>query len=89
MPLKSSNAQIIYVLPHRRKLIAAVAGKRRFFETLARWLDETQTFRSQHDLLVYCGADFSVTSGKRPDTRELQSPAQRGSGSISIHPTEL
>ncbi|HVR23602.1 MAG TPA: hypothetical protein VMU26_09790 [Candidatus Polarisedimenticolia bacterium] len=38
MPWKSSNAQIIYVLPHRRKRIAAVAGKRRFFEMLAAWV---------------------------------------------------
>ena len=106
MPLKFSNARSIYVLPHRRKLIAAVAGKRRFFETLAawvlvlmlvvtvalwlaRWLDETQTFRSQHDLHVHCGAEFSVSSGKRPDTRELQSPPQRGSGSIRMHSTEV
>jgi len=38
MPLKSRDAQIIYVLPHRRKLIAAEIGKRRFFEMLAAWV---------------------------------------------------
>jgi hypothetical protein len=38
MPLNSRDAQIIYNLPHRRKLIAAEAGKRRFFETLAAWV---------------------------------------------------
>lgn len=38
MPLRSRNAQTIYVLPHRRELIAAEAGKRRFLETLAAWV---------------------------------------------------
>jgi hypothetical protein len=34
MPMMSRNPQIINVLPHCRKQIAAEAGKGRFFETL-------------------------------------------------------
>ena len=37
MPM-SRNPQIINVFPHRRKQIAAEAGKRRFFETLTAWV---------------------------------------------------
>ncbi len=95
MPMTSRDAQIIYVLPHRGRLIAAEAGKRRFFETLAAWvlmlalvlvvtvaalwlatwLDETQTtFRSKHGLSVNCRAEFGVSSAKKSNRRELQSP---------------
>jgi len=37
MPM-SRNPQIINVVPHRRKQIAAETGKRRFFETLTAWV---------------------------------------------------